>query len=72
MVSEFSFGEYGNKQTSESPHFPFTSIWNTNFGYLILNACYVFMCVGLISSIAHGLGPQVRTIFFDWLSLYEC
>ena len=39
---------------------------------LILNACYVFMCVGLISSAVHGLGPQVCTIFFDWLSLYVC
>ena len=33
MVSELSFGECGKKQTSESPHFPFTSILNTNFGY---------------------------------------
>ena len=39
---------------------------------VILNACYVFMCARLISSIVHGLGPQVRTIFFDWLSLYAC
>ena len=38
---------------------------------LILNACYVFMCAGLITSTAHGLGPQVRTIGFDWLS-YAC
>ena len=31
MVSELSFGECGKKQTFESPHFPFTSILNTNF-----------------------------------------
>ena len=38
----------------------------------ILNACYVFMCARLISSTGHGLGPQVHTICFDWLSLYAC
>ena len=44
MVSELSFGECGKKQTSESPHFPFTSILNTNFGYLIMDAS-VFLCL---------------------------
>ena len=45
MVSELSFGEYGKKQTSESPHVPFTSILNTNFGYLIMDACCVFVFI---------------------------
>ena len=45
MVSEFSFGECGKKQTYESPHFPFTSIFNTNFGYLIMDACYVLVLI---------------------------
>ena len=41
VVSEFSFGECGEKETSESPHFPFSSILNANFGYLIMDACCV-------------------------------
>ena len=45
MVSELSFGEYGNKQTSESPYFPFTPILNTNFGYLIMDACCVLVLI---------------------------
>ena len=45
VVSELSFGECGKKQTSESPHFPFTSILNMKFGYLILDACCVFVFV---------------------------
>ena len=45
MVSELSFGEFGNKQTSESLHFPFTSILNTNFGYLIMDACCVLVLI---------------------------
>ena len=45
VVSELSFGECGKKQTSESPHFPFTSILNANFGYLIMEACCVFVFI---------------------------
>ena len=45
VVSELSFGECGKKQTSESPHFPFTSILNTNFDYLIMDACCVLMLI---------------------------
>ena len=45
VVSELSFGECGKKQTSESPHFPFTSILNTNFCYLIMDACCVLMLI---------------------------
>ena len=45
MVSGFSFGECGKKQTFESPHVPFTSILNTNFGYLIMDACCVLVLI---------------------------
>ena len=45
VVSELSFGECGKKQTFESPHFPFTSILNTNFGYLIMDACCVLVLI---------------------------
>ena len=45
VVSELSLGECKKKQTSESPHFPFTSILNTNFGYLIMDACCVFVFI---------------------------
>ena len=45
MVSELSFGECGKKQTSEFSHFPFTSILNTNFGYLIMDACCVLVLI---------------------------
>ena len=46
VVSELSFGEYGKKETFESPHFPFTSILNVNFGYyLIMDACCVLVLI---------------------------
>ena len=45
VVSELSFGECGKKKTSESPHFPFTSILNTNFGYLIMDACCLLVLI---------------------------
>ena len=45
VISELSSGECGKKQTYESPHFPFASILNTNFGYLIMDACYVFVFI---------------------------
>ena len=45
IVSELSFGECGRKQTSKSPHFPITSNLNTNFGYLIMDACCVLVLI---------------------------
>ena len=45
LVSELSFGECGKKQTSESLYFPFTSIMNTNFCCLIMDACCVFLFI---------------------------
>ena len=45
VVSELSSGDCGKKETSESPHFPFTSILNANFGYFIMDACCVLMLI---------------------------
>ena len=39
---------------------------------LILNVCYVFICVWLTFYAVHGWRPQVRTHCFGWLNSYAC
>ena len=45
VVSELSFGECGKKETYEFPYFPFTCTLNANFGYLIMDVCYVLVLI---------------------------